>query len=298
MNIKASKLSVWFKYMLTFISPRLNTEVNYFIKFGKRLNLKAPTTLDEKIQWLKFNTYYKNPLVTQCADKYRVREYVKERGCGDILITTLGEYDHANEIDWDNLPDQFVAKWNFGCGQNLICRDKKSMDKAEAIKKLNQWGKETNGYMAYSEMHYKDIVPKIIVERMILGENGALPEDYKVYCFNGHPEYVMICHGRDVNGHGAKYYFFDKKWQLARINKDSQQAPDNFTLPKPDGFDHMLECASKLSEPFPFVRADFYIENGKVYFGELTFTPCGGMDTNRLPSTQILFGNMLQLPSV
>lgn len=45
----------------------------------------------------------------------------------------------------------------------------------------------------------------------------------------------------------------------------------------------------------PHYRADFYLEKGNVTFGELTFTPCGGFDVNRLPETQVLFGDMLNI---
>ena len=103
----------------------------------------------------------------------------------------------------------------------------------------------------------------------------------------------MLCTDRD-SGH-AKYYFFDREWNLLRINKAGLNVPIGFTVPKPDGIDDVFGYAEKLSKPFKFVRADFYLVNGKVYFGELTFTPGGGMDFNRLPETDILFGKMLHL---
>ena len=117
-------ISKKFRQMLTRISPRLNSRVVYYSKFHKPLRLKNPQTLDEKIQWLKLNTYYKNPLVTQCADKYAVREYVKSCGCEEILNELYGVYDSVDEIPWNDLPDKFVLKWKFGCGENLIVFDK------------------------------------------------------------------------------------------------------------------------------------------------------------------------------
>ena len=121
-------ISRHFKQFLTVISPRLNTEIVYFFKFKKRINLNEPRTLDEKIQWLKLNAYNKNPLVTQCADKYAVRDYVKSCGCSEILNDLYGVYDSVDEIKWDELPEKFVIKWNFGCGQNLICFDKSKLN--------------------------------------------------------------------------------------------------------------------------------------------------------------------------
>lgn len=289
-----SKFSHWFKQTLTKISPLLNTKVVYFMKFKKRINLKNPQTLDEKIQYLKFHDYYQNPLVTQCADKYAVREYVKQCGCEEILNELYYAWDSVDEINWDMLPNQFVIKWNFGCGENLICFDKSKLDIADAKKKLNDWYKEHDTfYLTYAEMQYRGIPPKLICEKLIETEDGGLPVDYKLYCFKGEADCVLVCTGRQNDGHGTKYYFFDKEWNLKRYNKTGKNAPANFTLPKPDGIEKVFEYAEKLTKPFPFVRADFYLEKGKVTFGELTFTPCGGYDVNRLPETQLLFGNMV-----
>ena len=116
----------------------------------------------------KFNTYYKNPLVTQCADKYAVREYVEKCGCGEILNELYGVYDKVDDIPWDTLPNQFVIKWNFGCGQNLIVLDKTKLDIEDAKKKLNEWYKlRDTFYLTYSEMQYKGIPPKLICEKLI-----------------------------------------------------------------------------------------------------------------------------------
>ena len=123
-----SKISNTIITYLTLISPQLNTRIRYWQNFRQKINLKNPQTLDEKIQWLKFNTYYKNPLVIQCADKYAVRDYVKQCGCDEILNELYFSWDSVDEINWDLLPDSFVIKWNFGCGHNLICRDKTQLD--------------------------------------------------------------------------------------------------------------------------------------------------------------------------
>lgn len=295
MNVKLF-IGKWFKCLLTWISPTLNTKVVYYFKFKKKINLKRPVTLDEKIQWLKLNTYNKNPLVTQCADKYAVRKYVEDCGCGEILNTLYGVYDKVEDIPWEELPDRFVVKWNFGCGQNLICFDKAGLDVDEAKRKLHKWYKEhSTFYLPYSEMQYKNIPPKIICEKLIESDSGKLPVDYKLYCFNGKADCVLVCTNRDESGKHADYYFFDREWKLKRYNKKGKLAPVDFTLPRPVNFEKLFYYADKLSKPFPFVRSDFYLENGKIIFGELTFTPCGGFDVDRLPETQLLFGSMVNL---
>lgn len=288
--------SRWFKRCLSLVSPELNTKVVYRTKFKKSINLEHPETLDEKIQWLKLHTYKGNPLVNQCADKYRVRDYVAECGCGEILNELYGIYDSVDEVPWESLPKQFVLKWNFGCGQNLIVKDKSKLDIDAAKKKLKKWYRIRNTfYLTYSELQYRGIPPKLICEKLIETEDGTLPVDYKLYCFNGVPHCVLVCMKRGEMTHGAKYYFFDKDWNLLRYNKRGKEAPADFTLPKPNGIERVFSYASKLAKPFPFVRADFYLENGEVTFGELTFTPCGGFDVNRLPETQIRFGEMVDL---
>ena len=160
---------------LTIISPKLATKVIYRRRIHKPLDLDNPQTLDEKIQWLKLNTYYKNPLVTQCADKYAVREYVKDCDCGEILNELIGVYDKVEEIPWDTLPKQFVIKWNFGCGENLIVFDKDKLDIQKAIKQLKKWYRTRNTfYLTYCELQYKGIPPKLICEKLIETEDGTL----------------------------------------------------------------------------------------------------------------------------
>jgi hypothetical protein len=173
------------------------------------------------------------------------------------------------------------------------------------VEQLRKWGKRKY-WLTHAEMQYKYAPKKIICERLLNGAGAdapagtwVAPEDYKVYCFNGEPKYTLVCVGRELDtskGIKPKFYFYDENWELARINRDSIAAPEDFKMEKRPGMDQLLEYARKLAQPFPFVRADFYVLNGKVYFGELTFTPSGGMDPNRLPETDLMMGKLLKLP--
>ena len=295
MNFR-SKPNLWLRYLMTGISPKLSVSILYRIYHHQKLNLNNPKTLDEKIQWMKLNYYTNNALVEQCADKYRVREYVKDCGCEELLNPLLGVYHHANEIDWNALPDKFVLKWNFGCGGNVVCKDKKSLDIAQTIRELNRFEK-IKFHLIAAEPQY-DFKPKLIVcEQFIETDDGHSPVDYKFYCFNGKAQYVLCCLGRGEQ-QKPSFYFFNRQWELQRLNKMGQLAPEGFTIPKPEGMDQLFDYAEKLSKPFPFVRADFYLEKGKCYFGELTFTPGGGFDKGRLPSTDLLFGSMIDLSKI
>jgi len=270
------KVSDAFFCILTDISPELNTRVRYHHYYKKKLNLNNPATFNEKLLWLKLNRYANDPLVKICADKYAVRQYITDCGYSDILVPLLGAYDSPLEIDFDQLPDQFALKWNFGCGYNIICKDKKELDVRKTIRQLETWGK-IKYYRFNAEMQYKDVKHKIICEEFLPGDNesGVIP-DYKVYCFNGKPEVIFVMHDR---GHGVKSEFFDTGWNPLE-NSNKYTKPTTPT-PKPICLEYLLEVSKKLSQPFPFVRCDFYILNEKVYFGEMTFTPAGGLYTSQ-----------------
>ncbi len=291
-----SKTNLAFRYLLTTLSPKLSVHTLFRIYHHRKLDLEHPQTLDEKIQWMKIHYYKDNALVMQCADKYRVREYVKSCGLEHILNPLFKTYHHANEINWDELPEKFVLKWNFGCGGNVICPDKSKLDIPATKRDLDRFEK-IKFHLIAAEPQYDFKEKLILCEQFIETEDGHSPVDYKFYCFNGKPAYVLCCIGRGSQKK-PDFYFFDRSWQLQRLNHQGKAAPEGFTLPKPEGMDELFDYAEKLSKPFPFVRADFYLEKGKAYFGELTFTPGGGFDRGRLPETDLLFGQMVQLPNI
>jgi len=287
---KISKGARMFYILLSYLSPRLNTTLLFLKKFGRLPDLRNPATLNEKLLKLKLEDFGKNELVRQCADKYRVRAYVEDLGLGNCLNDLLAVYDSAEEIDWDSLPESFAMKWNFGCGYNLICRSKEELDRTAARQKLKKWGREP--FWAYfSELQYRSIDKKIIVEEYIGSREGVPPEDYKFYCFHGRAYCVMVCVGRKEGW--PRFYFFDRDFGLLRINRDSAEAPEDFSLPKPEGLLEAFEIADRLSQGFPFVRVDLYLTERGVRFGEMTFTPAAALDNKRLPETDLHFGSLM-----
>ena len=281
--------------LITRISPWLNTQILYRHRFGKWLDLNNPQTSNEKILWLKLNTYYKNPLITQCADKYAVREYVEKCGCGEILNELYGYWTNPDDIDFDKLPNKFVLKNNYYYHMNMVVTDKSKLDITATRNELKEWLK-SDGHLCASEMQYADIPKKIIAEKFIDTKDGLAPADYKIYCCNGKPLYVMVCVGREQNVL-PKFYYFDIKGNLQReLTRDGLNAPKDFHYDIPAGWEQMIKYAEKLSAPFPFVRADFYLENGQVIFGELTFTPAEGLDNNKLYQADIAIGEQIVLP--
>lgn len=282
--------------MLTVVSPELNTRLLFWQKFGRKLNLEDPKTLNEKILFLKLRSYEKDVLVRQCADKYAVRDYVKDLGFEEILVPLLGTYDSPDEIEWDKLPPQFVIKWNFGCGFNIICRDKEEFDIESSKKMLKKWG-NNKYYLSHSEMQYKNTPKKIIIEEYLTSDNGApLPDDYKFYCFNGKVIYILVCANRRYKGtHAiADYVFFDRDWNVMPYSEYAIKNIDNIHINKPRLLENAIAIAEKLCAPFDFVRTDLYILDNKIYFGELTFTPAGGMDTD-LFTGDVEMGKLLRI---
>jgi len=290
-NIKP-KAAAGFYYAISPLSPNAASRILYWRKFKRPLDLSAPKTLNEKIMWLKLNTYRHDPLVSQCADKWRVREYVEAAGWGRVLNQIYGVWDSVDRIPWDALPKSFVLKCNHGCGYNIICPQKEALDVKDSARRINKW-MHTDFWRFYAEVQYRNIPKRILCERY-LGDERGLPRDYKVYCFHGRPRYILVCDGR--GGQRPRFYFFDTDWRFCPITQDGLEAPKGFSVSMPENLGQMLACAADLSAPFPFIRADFYEVSGKLIFGELTFTPAGGLDTRRLPETDIMFGNLLKIP--
>jgi len=281
--------------IMTIISPVASTKIFYKRRMNQKLNLKEPKLFNEKIQYLKLYELPKKDIYTNCADKYLVRDFVKERGCEEILIKLLGVYDSAKEINFKKLPKKFVLKWNFGCGLNILCHNKKELVEEDVKKKLNKW-KKNKFYLKSAEIHYKKINKKIVCEELIGDNTNGQIDDYKFYCFDGEVYCVMVCVGRNSEkNQKPRFYFFDRDYKWLRINKQSLDGICDFDLKKVKNIDKMFEYATKLSKGFKFVRVDLYNVNGKIYFGELTFTPSAGVDTGYTDEGSKLLGDKIKL---
>lgn len=260
------KLGKKFFEILTMISPSLSARILYIYDTHEIPHLKNPKNFNEKMTNLKL-TYKDNQLISQCADKYEVREYVKSKGLENTLNELYFVYDNPNEIDFEKLPEKFVLKCTHGCGYNIICNDKSKIDIEKTKKKLGKWQKEKFG-LATTELHYTNIKPRIICEKYLCDESGKLPIDYKIYCFYGVPKCILVCSDRETETKGS---YYDLSWN--RLNYETESFSYRKNIEKPKNLDKMIEYATKLSQGFDFVRVDFYNDDGKIIFGELTFTP-------------------------
>lgn len=262
---------------------------------GYELDLEEPKTFNEKLQWLKLHNRLSES--TAMVDKYLVRDYIANKIGEEYLIPLLGVWENSDEIDFSKLPDKFVLKCNHNSGLGMcICKDKSKLDFDKVRKDLNK-GLRQDYYLYGREWPYKNVKRRIIAEKYMEDGNGSNElTDYKFHCFNGFVDSVMVCSDRASGD--TKFYFFDKDWNLKRYNIRGKNAPENFTIPKPDNMDEMFSIAEKLSQGLPFVRVDLYSINNKTYFGELTFYPQSGFDANLLKETDEYWGNLIDLSIV
>lgn len=298
--LKSNQLIIkWFRKMrrcskmvLYQVSPVLLAKLRFLLVKGKWPNLKRPQSFEEKLIWLML--YWRQPLKTQCGDKYTMRAYVKEHGLGHILPGLLGVYEKSSEIDFGTLPERFVLKCTHACGFNIICKDRSELDIDEAKRRLDAWMK-VDFSKVYGEIHYARMKPRIICERYLDDLAGELPTDYKVYCFDGTVHCTMVCAGRGFDGHNATYYHYDREWKnKLPYDKTSLHADRN--VPKPEAYEEIIKASEKLSKPFPFVRMDFYSINGKAVLGEITFTPADCLDPDCTDVAQHELGKLIKLP--
>ena len=242
---------------------------------GYDIDWKNPKTLNEKINWMKFNT--DTTEWTRLADKYLVREYVKERIGETALPKLYAVWRSADEIDFSILPKKFILKTNHGCHTVMPVLDKDKVDINIVKRQFDVWMKKQYGYDT-AEPHYLEIKPLIIAEELL--DNDATfttaLADYKVYCFDGNPFCILVCTDRNVAK--TTFSYFDCDWNPLHNVLNEKLKGSDVAIPKPDCLKLLLEYASILAKGHPQVRVDFYITHGKIYFGEMTFTSEGGYD--------------------
>ena len=285
MTTKTKNIILFPLNLLHRISPKLTLKILFRLKTHHKLNLKNPVSFNEKLQWVKLN--YKNPLLPKLVDKYSVRDYIAAKA-PELLTKLYWQGFNANDIPWDELPEKFVLKVTHGSSYNIICKDKNALDKKACAKKLNKWLKE-KFLRCYGEWFYGIEKPRIIIEEFLDTKTGKVPDDYKVYCFNGKPEYVLLCTGRFED---TKSTMYDTNWVYQNVRLGYKS---NSETPKPENLDELLKYAKLLCEDFPHVRVDLYNINGKIYFGELTFTDGAGFDRIEPYDFDLKLGNLFKL---
>lgn len=274
-------------YFFSYIPDDEYCKVLYKARFGEEINLDNPKTYNEKIQWLKL--YDRNPLYTTMADKIAAREYVSSKIGSEYVVPMYGAWDYFDEIDFDQLPNEFVLKCNHDCGSFVVCKDKNTFDFERAKQKLEN-ALTLNFYLHRREWVYKDIKPQILAEKYM----GFIEEDYRFVVFNGE----------------VKFFYCGLDWAEPTRKKFNIYLPDltyipvrhsyptnpNYNLKKPKHFAEMMEVSIKLAERLPLLRVDLWQQQGQVYVNELTFYQSAGFGIFDPEEWDEIIGSWLVLP--
>lgn len=272
---------------LRFIPDDTYLKVIYRIKVGKTLNLKNPKTYTEKLQWLKLHD--RKPIYSTMVDKFEAKQYIASIVGEEYVIPTLGVWDNFDEIDFDALPDKFVLKCTHDSGGLVICKDKSKLDKEEARKKIEK-SLKTNFYWIGREWPYKNVKPRIIAEKYMAINDECLT-DYKLFCFDGEPKMVYISKDKADD---PRTDFFDARGNALPIRMRDPNSDVPPTIP--EQFEQMKQIARKLSSGLIHLRVDFYLIDGKLYVGELTFYHNGGFSEVKPEEWNHTIGSWIKLP--
>lgn len=264
------------------------------LNLGRKINWNNPQTFNEKLQWLKI--YDRDSVYTTMADKIEAKKYVASIIGEEYIIPTLGVWDRFDDIDFAQLPDQFVLKCNHDSGGLVIVRDKYNFDRKYARRLIESSLKRKYFYI-HREWPYKNIRPRIVAEKYVEDEKGSL-RDYKFFNFEGKPKFLYVSEGLEDHT-TAKISFFDLKGHKLPFKRSDFKTFDK-DIKLPDNFNHMLFLNGKLAEKIgnTFVRIDFYCINDKVYFSEITFFPCAGLIPFEPMEWDFKLGELIKLSDI
>lgn len=273
-------------------SDKLYLSLRYRLKMGKWINWKNPVTYNEKLQWLKI--YNRREGYTKLVDKYDVKEHVRKLIGDEYVIPTLAVWDNVDDIDFNQLPDQFVLKTTHSGGNTgvVICRDKNSFDMEAAKLKLSKSLKH-DIYTSFREWPYKNVRPRIIAEKFISDNIHSDLIDYKFYCFDGVPKVLVVATGRNVN---LCFDYYDMDFNHLPFRQGGPNSSCH--IEKPRDMDKMIKLAEELSKGMPHVRIDMFNVNSRIYFGEYTFFDSSGMAEFDPEEWDYNFGQFIKLPSL
>ena len=274
------------------IDDSLYLRLLFYFKLGYVLHLDNPKTFNEKLQWLKL--FNRDPLYTKLVDKEQVKDYVESVIGSKYVIKTLAVWDRPEDIKWESLPNDFVLKTTSGGGSTgvVICRDKSTIDKIEAVKKLKK-SLCNSIYLLSREWPYKNLRPKILAEQLLKAPDGEEIRDYKFYCFDGVPRVMLIASERFKSPH-TYFDYYDMQGNHLPFCQGGLNNP--ITPEVPNNFEELKKVASLLSAGFPHVRLDLYSVNGEVYFGEYTFFDSCGFEAFNPFEWDVIMGDFLNLP--
>lgn len=284
------------KYLLTklfwgfgrhLLSDKWYAKIRYWLELDTWPDFQNPQKFTEKIQWIKLNERTK--LRHLAANRLAIRKYVAKQINNEHLVPLLSKFKELTQSKWNSLPDQFVLKANHGCEMIAIIQDKQQEQLEEVRQQTEQW-KETDYYSFSREWAYKGLPRTILAEKLLLTEAGEIPNDYKFFCFNGKVKIIQVDYDRFGN---QRRNLFDRNFN--RIEGELLYPPYEGATQKPKQLDKAIEIAEKLSADFTFLRADLYLMDEEIYFGELTNYPGNGFVPFQPQELEYKVGSWLDL---
>lgn len=278
---------------MTYLPSEQYVNFSYEYFTGKKLDLKNPEEFNAKIQWYK--VYYRPKILNQLVDKYEVRKYVKEKIGEEYLNEIYGVYHKVSEVNFDKLPERFVIKAVHASSYNLIVKDKSKLNKKKVFKLFNRWLSKNQYYRTGQEWAYKDVIPKLVAEKILVQENQSSLIDYKFYCFSGKAKFVEIHLDRQLEHRRS---FWDLDFNRLPVELKASKSIEDKGVEKPSNFEEMITLSEKLADNFPFVRVDFYSIKGESIFGEMTFYPNDGRKDFIPNKYNKIIGDFFELPKI
>ncbi|EDP71889.1 hypothetical protein FBALC1_12347 [Flavobacteriales bacterium ALC-1] len=275
------------------LPPKFYAKIHYEYFTGKKLDLKNPKEFNAKIEWYK--VFYRPKILNLMVDKYAVRAYVEEKIGSEYLNEIYGVYEHAEDIPIDKFPNKFVVKATHTSSHNLIVSDKKTLNKGKAVKRFKKWLSKNQYYRIGQEWAYKDVQPRLIVEKFLKEDDKTSLVDYKFYCFDGKAKFIDVHIDRDED---HKQGCFDLDYNLLPFGKSKNYKSISEGIEKPSNLNEMIRCSETLAEGLPFVRVDFYSINGKTIFGEMTFYPSDARKDFYPEEYNEIIGDYFKLPKL
>ena len=275
-----------------FLPQKTYAHIFYKYYYGKKLDLNNPVEFNEKIQWLK--VYYRPNILTKLVDKYEVRKYVKEKVGAKYLNELFALYNKVSEVNFEELPSQFVLKTTHGYNNNIVVRNSASLNVTKSRFLLSKWMLRNQYYQGGQEWAYKNAPHRIIAEKYLPEIDNKGVSDYKFYCFNGKPQFIEV--SSEIESKKFRSYY-DVSWQRFSFGRVGIPIYEE-DLNKPTNLEKMVQIATKLAGNFPFVRVDLYNIEGKILFGELTFYPADGRHPFYPGKYNKILGDMMRLPKV
>jgi len=278
---------------MRFLPSKLYVRFHYEYFSGKKLDLYNPKDFNAKIEWYK--VFFRPKILNTLADKYSVRAYVKEKIGEQYLNELYAVYDNPEDIDYAKLPNEFIIKANHTNGHNIIVKNKETLNKKNLNKKFKKWLGKNQYYRRGQEWAYKDIKPKIIIEKFLKEDDKNSLVDYKFYCFNGEPKFIDVHLDREED---HKQGCFDLEFNLLPFGKSKIYKSIDSSIEKPTNLEEMVTLSKALSKKLPFVRVDFYSINGKSIFGEMTFYPSDARKAFYPEEYNTIIGDYFKLPKL